>query len=387
MESTFATLTNVNFDDARFEDYLMRAAILVDKMSAQLPNAPNLPEHLPKTLPGARKDLFLAAGPSGLLARGKVVNNEDAFGVLEMATYGLKGVAAYFYHAEHLNAGYSAEEREEIYKELFRIAGYLAKASTQPADADTLNTALGECLALGAVNLKVMKLLDSAHTTKFGHPAPKEVPTTARVGRHAILVSGHDLNSLYHLLEQTEGKGIDVYTHGEMLPAHGYPGLNKFEHLQGHFGTHWGNQLSEFRHFPGAIVMTSNCLRPPTRKYKDRLFTAGPVGFDGVEQCLNEDYSRVIERALSLPAFDEQAATWVGKNTETAATLTTGFGHAAVLSVADKVVEAVKSGALKHVFVIGGCDGTESKRSYFSDLAKDTPPDSIILTLGCGSSA
>lgn len=384
MESTFATLTNVNFDDARFEDYLMRATILVDKMSVQLSTKPRKADCIPDVLPGSRKDLFKAAASSGLISRSDVVGNDDAFGVLEMATYGLKGLVAYFNHAEHLQAGYSAQEREEIYSEMFRIASYLAEAGNQPASADTLNTALGECLAIGALNLKVMKLLDSAHTSKYGTPGPKAVPTKARVGRHAILVSGHDLSNLYNVLTQTEGKGIDVYTHGEMLPAHGYPGLNKFEHLYGHFGTHWGNQLAEFRHFPGAVIMTSNCLRPPGRQYKDRIFTAGPVGFDGVEHIVNEDYSKVIEKALSLPKFDQASAEWVGKNTEAPESFTTGFGHAAVLSVADKIVDAVKSGALKHVFVIGGCDGTESKRNYFSQLGKDTPPDSIIITLGCG---
>lgn len=197
-------------------------------------------------------------------------------------------------------------------------------------------------------------------------------------GRPAILVSGHDLAVLKVLLEQSEGKGVDVYTHGEMLPAHGYPGLKKFSHLRGHFGTHWGNQLHEFKKFPGAILMTSNCLRPPTKKYADRIFTCGPVGFANIPRLDDHDFAPLVDRALALPPLE------AGFPSNSKVPLSTGFGHGAVLSLADKVVGAIKSGQLKHVFVIGGCDGTESTRSYFTDLAESTPSDSLILTMGCG---
>jgi len=388
LETTFATLTNVNFDDDRFVNYLRWAESLVQKMTALLAGkAPPPPAGLPATLPQERKDMFLAAGPAGLLARAELVLDEDVFGVVEMGTYGLKGAVAYFYHAEHLNAGdtaYVDSERSEVYQEIFRIGSYLAKAGSQPAGPGALNEALGECLAIGALNLKIMKMLDAAHNVCFGTPGPTSVTTQPELGHHSILVSGHDLNSLYNLLEQSKDKGIDVYTHGEMLSAHGYPKFREFAHLRGHYGTHWGNQLSEFRHFPGAILMTSNCLRPPTRKYADRLYTTGPVGFHNVPQVADEDYCAVIARSLQLPVFSEEAVRHAGDHAKGAASLQTGFGHAAVLGVADKVVEAVKSGALKHVFVIGGCDGTQESRNYFTDLALETPPDSLILTMGCG---
>lgn len=392
--STFATLTNVNFDDSRFRASLAEAAGLAKSMEgfieekmgkAALPQAlPGLPSELPMD----KTELLLAAGPAGLLARSEIVQDEDLFGVVEMGVYGFKGICAYFHHAEHLGVGeapYTEAERTEVYDELFRIGSYLASAgSSTPADAgEALNQALGECLALGALNLKVMQMLDAAHNTALGSPSPHEVSTEPG-GNPAILVSGHDLGVLHDLLEQTKGKGVDVYTHGEMLPAHGYPKLRAHDHLRGHFGTHWGNQLHEFRHFPGSIIMTSNCLRPPTRKYKDRIWTSGPVGFESIPVVEGADYGPVIEKALSLPAFDGKANSQALRGSSQRDKMLVGFGHEAVLGVADKVVGAIKAGDLKHIFVIGGCDGTESSRSYFSDLAADTPPDSIILTLGCG---
>jgi len=388
LESSFATLTNVNFDDDRFRGYLRRSADLAETMAAQMASAPPPPPGLPSKLPDDRKALLLSAGPAGLIARSALVGHEDLFGVVEMATYGWKGTVAYFYHAEQLEAGdavHSEAERAEVYQEFYRIGSYLAKAGSRPpSDRNALDEALGECLAVGALNLKVMKMLDAAHCHKFGSPSPVDVTTSPRLGAHSILVSGHDLGTLHSLLEQTQDQGVDVYTHGEMLPAHGYPGLRKFEHLRGHYGTHWGNQLQEFRHFPGAILMTSNCLRPPTRKYSDRLWTAGPVGFHDIPQIANDDFRPVIDKALNLPVFDEASAKSSAQHGLQAKTLTTGFGHAAVLSIADKLVDAIKTGALKNVFVIGGCDGTEGTRNYFTDLGLSTPQDSLILTLGCG---
>lgn len=392
LESTFATLTNVNFNDDRFRAYLKEAESLVKSLEKVLAEkgiaAPQAAPGMPSVLPTDKTELLLAAGPAGLLARSAAVGDDDLFGVVEMGVYGLKGLVAYFYHAEHLGVGptaYSEAERAEVYDEIFRIGGYLATAgSFAPDGAEALNTALGECLALGALNLKVMKLLDQAHCTALGSPSPHEVSTTNAGGKPSILVSGHDLGMLHKLLEQAEGKGVDVYTHGEMLPAHGYPKMRAFEHLKGHFGTHWGNQLHEFRHFPGSILMTSNCLRPPTKKYSDRIFTAGPVGFKTLPAIESEDFKPLIDKALSLPAFDGPANTAALRGSSQREKLLVGFGHEAVLGVADKVVEAIHSGALKNIFVIGGCDGTESSRSYFTDLAADTPADSIILTLGCG---
>jgi len=395
LESMFATLTNVNFDDDRFRGYLAEAAGLCEVMECALEDkkgkaaVPKALPGLPSKLPGDKTELLLASGPAGLLARSQLVGDEDLFGVVEMGSYGLKGVAAYFYHAEHLGAGAvpcTEEERTEIYDEIFRIGSYLAVAGTStPADpAEALNAALGECLAVGALNLKVMKALDQAHCSALGSPSPTEVSTTNAGGNPAILVSGHDLGILYKLLEQTQGKGVDIYTHGEMLPAHGYPKMRSFDHLKGHFGTHWGNQLHEFRHFPGSILMTSNCMRPPTKRYSDRFWTSGPVGFRDIQAVEGDDFGPLIDKALSLPAFNGDANAKALRGSSQREKLLVGFGHEAVLGVADKVVGAIKAGELKNIFVIGGCDGTESSRSYFTDLAALTPSDSLILTLGCG---
>lgn len=390
LESTFATLTNVNFDDARFHGYLQESASLVAKLEAALGSAapPPLPG-LPRTLPSDPRARLLAAAPAGILAREAAVGDEDLFGVVEMVTYGFKGVVAYFFHAEELQAGdaaYTEEDRTAVYSELFRLGSFLAEAGTQPAafSSDALTSALGEAMALGALNLKVMQMLDAAHNERLGTPSPVEVSTSPKNGRPSILVSGHDLQVLYQLLEQSQDAGIDVYTHGEMLPAHSYPKLRAFEHLRGHFGTHWGNQLHEFRHFPGPILMTSNCLRPPTKKYSDRMWTSGPVGFSNIKQVVDGDFSLLVQQAQGLPAFCEDDNRWALRGSSQRPTLQVGFGHAAILSVADKVVEAIKAGKLKHVFVIGGCDGTEQSRSYFTDLAAATPSDSIMLTMGCG---
>jgi hydroxylamine reductase len=391
VESNFATLTNVNFSEDRFRGYLSDAARIAAGMEdalrskGEVPSpAADLPSNLASAAASRPGAVSNAARATGLDARKAAVQNDDLFGVVEMATYGWKGVSAYFWHAEQACGGsgaYSEEERAAVHAELFRLGDYLATAGSHPGG--DLGTALAETLAVGALNLKVMGLLDQAHTTTLGTPAPTEVPTIPRTGRHAILVSGHDLPTVREILEQTAGKNIDVYTHGEVLPAHAYPELKKHEHLAGHYGTAWQNQTFDFRDFPGAIVMTSNCLRPPTSKYKNRLFTAGPVGFDGLPH-VGTDFSSVVECALALPQFSAEHVAQARKRAAHAEKLLTGFGHAAVLGAADIVVAAVKSGDLKNIFVIGGCDGTESARSYFGDLAKAAPQDSLILTLGCG---
>lgn len=224
------------------------------------------------------------------------------------------------------------------------------------------------------MNLKVMELLDAAHTTRFGHPVPTQVRVEPVQGK-AILVSGHDLVDLEELLRQTEGKGINVYTHGEMLPAHGYPGLKKFKHLVGNYGGAWQDQKVEFAAFPGAILMTTNCIQEPQRSYTRRIFTTGHVGWPGVVHVKNHDFTAVIHAALKAPGFAKNGAD---------KTILVGFGHNAVLGVADKVVEAVKSGAIKRFFLVGGCDGARSGRSYYTEFAEKVPDDCVILTLACG---
>jgi len=260
-------------------------------------------------------------------------------------------------------------ESEDIYAGIHKYMDFIA------SNSQDLNALIEASMGIGHLNLAVMALLDEGNTGKFGHPEPTNVRTTPVRGK-AILVSGHDLQDLYELLKQTEGKGINVYTHGEMLPANTYPEFKKFPHLIGNYGGAWQDQLTEFAKFPGAILMTSNCLMDPhLRGYQDRLFTAGPVGWNGVTHIQNRDFTPVINSALAEKGFLEDH---IEQN------ITAGFARNAVLGVADAVIEAVKGGDIKHFFLIGGCDGAKPGRNYFTDFAENTPDDSVILTLGCG---
>jgi len=296
--------------------------------------------------------------PARFLTEGKEVAN-----LKELVLYGLKGVAAYAAHALALGAGDPIS-----FGKIHELLDFL----TQPSP--TAEELLANALAVGELNYRMMEILDKAHTETFGHPVPSKVRLHARKGK-AILVSGHDLHDLYALLEQTKGLGIQVYTHGEMLPAHGYPKLKAYEHLAGNYGGAWTDQADEFAEFPGAILMTSNCIQEPKLKYKDRIFTSGAVAWPEVLHIANHDYSPVIAAALKAPGFAEE-----GSNEE----ITVGFGHNVVLSVADTVIGAVKTGAIRHFFLIGGCDGARSGRSYYTELAESIPSDCLILTLACG---
>jgi hydroxylamine reductase len=229
-------------------------------------------------------------------------------------------------------------------------------------------------LSVGELNCRVMEVLDKAHTGTFGHPRPTKVRLGARKGK-AILVSGHDLYDLYALLVQTKGTGVQVYTHGEMLPAHGYPMLKAFANLAGNYGGAWMDQAAEFEAFPGAILMTSGCMKQPETSYVERMFTAGGVNFPGVRHVERAEFGSVIAAALAAEGFAEDGG---------ADEITVGFGHEAVLGFADKLGEAVKSGEIRHIFLIAGCDGARSQRSYYTELAKAVPEDCVILTLGCG---
>ena len=229
------------------------------------------------------------------------------------------------------------------------------------------------CLRCGEINLRAMAMLDEAHTTRFGHPTPVSVSTGRKAGP-AIVVSGHDLLDLELLLKQTEGTGVHVYTHGEMLPAHGYPGLRKYAHLAGHFGTAWQNQQNEFDNQPAAFLFNTNCIQRPRPSYEDRVFTTGLVAWPGVTQIEDKNFLPLIQKAKALGGFNEQAG----------GTLMTGFGHHAVLSVADKIVTAVKAGKIRRFFVVGGCDGAKPGRNYYTEIAEQAPKDTLILTLACG---
>jgi hydroxylamine reductase len=246
-------------------------------------------------------------------------------------------------------------------------------ASLQNKDL-TLDDWVGLVLKCGEINLITMELLDTAHTGTYGHPVPTKVPLGAKQGK-AILVSGHDLKDMEEVLKQTEGKGINVYTHGEMLPTHAYPELKKYSHFYGHYGTAWQNQAKEFAEFPGAILMTTNCIQKPKDSYKDNIFTTGLVGWPGVRHISDHNFTPVIEKALAMPGFGEDSN---GRE------VMCGFGHNAVMGVADKVIEAVKSGAIKHFFLVAGCDGAKPGRNYYTEFVEKVPQDAVVLTLACG---
>lgn len=365
-EGLFSTLTNVDFDPERFADYIHRTIALRDALKQQLlAIAPNL------EIPEGAASFVAATTLEDLVQQGKEVEfqfvsqakNVDIFSLKLTVIYGIKGIAAYAYHAQILG---KADER---------VYAFLQQAL---ADLDRQDLSLNDWVAIalkvGEINLLAMELLDAANTGTYGHPVPTNVPLNAKVGK-AILVSGHDLKDLEELLKQTEGKGINIYTHGEMLPAHGYPELKKYPHFWGHYGTAWQNQTKEFPAFPGPIVMTTNCLMPPHESYKNRVFTLGPVGWPGIAHLETRDFATVIEKALEMPGFVED---------EAPRHVTTGFARNAVLNVAGEVIEAVKAGKIRHFFLVGGCDGAKPTRNYYTELVEKVPQDCVVLTLACG---
>jgi len=363
VEALFTTVTNVNFDATSVESRLRDVVALRDSMKAGC--AATFAADSPACWQPAdsRAGLLEQAEDLGIEARADELG-DDLVGLQELLTYGLKGMAAYTDHALILG-----QEDDAVFAFVHEALAYLTQPEPKVDDLLAMNLRCGE------VNLRVLELLDAANTGAYGHPVPTEVRTTPVAGK-AILVSGHDLKDLEVLLEQTAGKGINVYTHGEMLPAHGYPELNKHPHLAGHYGHAWQLQAGEFGMFPGPILMTTNCIQEPMPSYEDRIFTCGLVAWPGVKHISDRDFTPVIEFALAEPGFPTTA--------EDTRPLTVGFGHNTVLSVAPVVTDAVKSGALKRFVLIGGCDGAKPGRNYYNDLAKRLPEDSIILTLGCG---
>jgi hydroxylamine reductase len=306
----------------------------------------------------------------GMVSQGESVGvksdpdiDPDILSLRETLVYGTKGAAAYLDHAYLLG-----KEDESVYSFIHE-----ALAATLNDDL-TVEDYLGLVLRCGEANLKAMELLDDANTSVYGHPVPTEVPLGAKKGK-AILVSGHCLRDMEIILKQSEGKGIKVYTHGEMIPCHGYPELKKYPHFYGHYGTAWHHQRKEFAQFPGAIVMTTNCLQRPGKSYQDNIFTTGLVGWPGIAHIADKDFTPVIERALAMQGFTEDVN---GRK------VMAGFGRNAVLSVADKVIEAVKSGAIRHFFLVGGCDGAKPERSYYTEFVEKVPDDCVVLTLACG---
>ena len=364
-EAVFSTLTNVDFDPERFQTLINRAVELREGLKGKVKAAGgNIDESLgPVTF-------SQASAIDGLVKQGEEVGgpadseaDPDIRSLQLTLVYGLKGVAAYADHARILG-----QEDDAVYA--FIHEGLAATLNKNLG----LDEWVGLVLKCGEVNLRVMEILDAANTGTYGHPVPTQVPLGAKKGK-AILVSGHDLKDLEEVLKQTEGKGIFVYTHGEMLPCHGYPGLKKYEHFYGHYGTAWQNQAKEFAEFPGAIVMTTNCIQKPRESYQDNIFTTGLVGWPGVTHLGDKNFTPAIEKALAMPGFLED----VDKGA-----VMTGFARNAVLGVADKVIEAVKSGAIRHFFLVAGCDGAKPGRNYYTEFVEKAPKDTIILTLACG---
>lgn len=303
------------------------------------------------------------AGGTGCTKAGVCGKNEDIQSLQDILIFGLKGIAAYAYHARELGA------KDEQVDAFMHEAMF---ATLTNVDFD-FNRYLELVLKAGEMNLRVMELLNNANTSRFGSPTPVTVTRGTKSGP-GIVVTGHDLLDLYELLKQTEGKGINVYTHGEMLPCHGYPELRKFKHLLGNYGTAWQNQKKEFDEFSGAILVTTNCVMIPKESYKDRLFTCGIAGVEGCTHITGRDFSQVIEKALALPALPDSQD----------GTLSTGFHYTTVLGLADKIVAAVKAGKIRRFFFIGGCDGARPGRNYFAEIAEKVPDDCVILTAACG---
>ena len=364
-KAIFSTLTNVDFDPDRFSDLIRKAVAKRDSLKEKVQAAGgNMkfgdgpvsfePESTPEALVAQGEKVGIQSDPN---------INADIISLRELLIYGIRGMAAYADHAAILG-----QEDESVYA--FMQEGM---ASTLQKDL-SVDDYIGLVIKCGEVNLRTMELLDAANTGTYGHPVPTEVPLGTKAGK-AILVSGHDLKDLEEILKQTEGKGINIYTHGEMLPCHGYPELKKYSHFYGHYGSAWQNQAKEFDAFPGAILMTTNCIQKPRDTYKDRIFTTGLVGWPGVQHISDSDYSAVIQKAVELPGFSED---------QTGRQVMVGFAHNAVMGVAGQVIEAVKSKAIRHFFLVGGCDGAKPGRDYYTQFVEQVPADCVVLTLACG---
>ncbi len=366
LEAIFSCLTNVDFDPVRFQELIKKTVALRDALKVKVIAAGGSVDF---SAPAA--SFAPAATLDGLIAQGqdldfinKLDENEDLRSLKQITVYGMRGLAAYADHAAILG-----QEDDSIYTYIHETMAEFTKSG------QGLEQLVGLAMKCGEVNLKAMELLDAGNTGTYGHPTPTEVPLGAKAGK-AILITGHDLRDLELLLKQTEGKGINIYTHGEMLPCHGYPELKKYPHFYGHFGTAWQNQAKEFPEFPGAILFTTNCIQKPAESYKANVFTTGLVGWpELVHIGSDKDFTPVINRALALPGFSA--------DTDKGSVLV-GFGRNTVLGVADKVIEAVKSKAIRHFFLVGGCDGAKPGRNYYTEFVEKVPNDCMILTLACG---
>ncbi|SMP38635.1 hydroxylamine reductase [Desulfonatronum zhilinae] len=364
-EALFSTLTNVDFDPERFVPLIKQAVAYREELRAKVKAAGGVAEFdSPESAfePAPSMDGLVHQGEEHGLHNDKVTD-PDKRSLKHTLLFGIKGVSAYADHARILG-----QTDDSVYAFIHEALATMTRTDLELQDW------LGLVLRCGEVNLKTMEILDAANTGAYGDPVPTSVPLGPKKGK-AILVSGHDLKDLEELLKQTEGKGITIYTHGEMLPAHGYPKLKAYSHFYGHYGTAWQNQQKEFSAFPGAILMTTNCIQRPQESYKGNIFTTGLVGFPGVQHVKNGEFGPVIAKALEMPGFTEDVP---GK------TVLTGFARNAVLSAADKVIDLVKNKKIRHFFLVAGCDGAKPGRNYYTEFVEKVPSDCVVLTLACG---
>ncbi len=365
VKALFSTLTNVDFDPDRFVELINRAVQIREQLKSKVKSAGGKTDFTEDAanyvLPSSKEEMIKDSEKVGVKSDPSI--NPDIHSLQQILIYGIKGIAAYADHAQILG-----QEDEAVYAFIHE-----SLSATLRKDLG-LDDWIKLVLKCGEMNLRAMELLDAGNTTTYGHPVPTKVPLGVKKGK-AILVSGHDLKDLHEILKQTDGKGIYIYTHGEMLPTHGYPELKKYPHFYGHYGTAWQNQQKEFAKFPGAILMTTNCLQKPQDSYKDNIFTTGLVGWPGIKHISDGNFQPVIDKALSMEGFTEDIE---GKY------VMVGFARNTVLSVADKVIEAVKNKNIRHFFLVAGCDGAKPGRNYYTEFVEKTPKDTVVLTLACG---
>lgn len=362
----FTTLTNVNFDAEVHVELLKESQKIKDALHKKLGTIKNTTAHVTYQLPQTKSEMLKDAPMAGIMYDKDL--DPDIRSLRQTVVYGLKGISAYGHQAREL--GYYSDQVDDF---------YVIALEEVTNDSLTVEELIRLTMRTGEIAIEVMKKLDEANTTVYQNPSPHTVNVHIKKGP-CIVVSGHDLKDLDMLLKQTEGKGINIYTHGEMIPCHGYPELKKYPHLVGNYGGAWQDQQKEFDNFPGCILMTTNCLMKPRESYKDRIYSTSVVGWDGVKHIGKngkgeKDFSEIIEQALALGGFEED---------EEPHEILVGFGHHATLSYANEIVEAVRSGKLRHFFLIGGCDGARPGRNYYTEFAKLVPQDCIILTLACG---
>lgn len=363
--SLFTTLTNVNFDPDVHLALLKQSQKVKEALREQAPEG-NYPEAATYNLSETKEEMLKDAVKAGIMYDQTL--NEDVRSLRSTILYGLKGVSAYGHQARFI--GFSSDKVDNFY--------FLGLEATTD-DSLSVEQLIDVTMKVGNASVEVMQTLDKANTTTYSNPSPQKVNVNVKKGPF-IIISGHDLRDLEMLLQQTEGKGINIYTHGEMLPSHGYPELKKYKHLVGNFGSAWQNQQKEFANIPGCILMTTNCMMKPKDSYKDRIYSTNVVGWDGVQHIKTledgtKDFSEMINKALELGGFEAD---------EEVKEILVGFGHHATLSNAEAIVNAVKDGKIRHFFLIGGCDGAKPGRNYYTEFAEIVPKDCVILTLACG---